>query len=361
MLYKLLILLGFEQLDKTQSKPRTPSASATACAVTEKAAQLLTAEAAPVAYSSEAADRWWDDSLASAWTTVQQIYEAEICDGVVEKEILEQVLVPPVGYLMLKAKVVEELESREDQDGLTFGHDTPRGRANSLGSKQAVAAGSKPLKPSIDTLCQRLGITISRIQWLHHLFESFLQPDEDDPNTVPVCLYPDCPAAIKKAQMRQLMKELRPNMEEVEFEMRFRRIDTDLSNMIEFDEFVMWVREDEVRVGGAAPLQKMSFEELAVVYSESIELVKYVYDHWQDHFPEGEKDDYPKHPRSLQKADVRALVASLTPDMSDADFEMHFQMTTFSQKDTLDFDEVLEVLPLDDLPHEILEGQENDQ
>ena len=102
---------------------------------------------------------------------------------------------------------------------------------------------------------------------------------------------------------------------------KFRRIDVDMSNEVEFDEFVQWVREDEVRVAGAAPLQKMSFEELAVVYGESIELIKYIYDRFQDSFPPEEKDGYPKNPKSLPKAQVRALVSMLAPEMSNgADF-----------------------------------------
>merc|ERR1712232_1277789 len=135
--------------------------------------------------------------------------------------------------------------------------------------------------------------------------------------------------------------------------MRFRRIDTDLSGMVEFDEFVIWVREDEVRVAGAAPLQKMSFEELAMVYGETVEMIKYLYDHFKDQFSPDEQDSYPSQPKGLEKAKVRAIVATLTPDMADADFETAFQLTTFSKKDTLDFDEFLEVLPLDELPDEL--------
>jgi Ca2+-binding EF-hand superfamily protein len=348
LLYKLLILLGFDSLDKTKEKPRTPSAGA----LPESAAQL-SAEVSPEA--AAVGERWWDDELAAAWTTLQEMNQAEICDGVVEQDVLRKVMVPPVGYATLRNKITEELENREDQDGLM---DHESRRPSKANAEESMRIGVIRKKPSIESLCQRLGITMSRMEWLHRLFESFLQPDENDPNAVPVCLYPECPAAIKKVQMRSLMKELRPNMEEVEFEMRFRRIDTDLSGAIEFDEFVYWVREDEVRVAGAAPLQKMSFAELAVVYSESVELIKYLYDRFQDQFPPDEKDDYPKNPRSLGKEQVRSLVNSLTPDMSDAEFETQFQMTTFSKKDTLEFDEFLEVLPLDELPDEIRDAHD---
>jgi hypothetical protein len=353
LLYRLLDLLGFELGNKPKDgKPVSPGPGSLA-----EAAKILTAEDAERS-SSKVGDRWWDDELAKAWTTLQEIHRAEICDGVVEKDVLEKVLVPPVGFLLLRNRVTEELENREEQeDGLGgFGREDSR-----QGSKDVGPAldANRDAKPSIDTLCQRLGVSMSRIEWLHRLFESFLTPDPNDPTSVPVCLYPECPAAISKAQMRALMKEVRPYMEEVEFEMRFRRIDTDLSGTIEFDEFVMWVREDEVRVGGAAPLQKMTFEELAVVYSESVELIKYLHEHWQDQFDNpNEKCGYPAKPKSLPKDKIRALVSSLTPDMSDADFETQFQMTTFSKKDCLDFDEFLEVIPLDELPDEIRDGDD---
>jgi len=344
LVYKLLTLCGFDNLEKKEPKPRTPSPGGPI--MPETAPQLTVDAAAPVAADANQ-ERWWDDVLAAAWTTLQEIHQAEICDGVVEQDVLAQVLVPPAGYSLLRNKILEELENREDQDGLNIGRESRRG------SKEDVVAAAANKKPSIDTLCQRLGITMSRIEWLHRLFESFLERDKNNPDEVPVCLYPEAPAALSKNKMRNLMKELRPDMEEVEFEMRFRRIDVDMSNEVEFDEFVIWVREDEVRVAGAAPLQKMSFEELAVVYGESVELIKYIYDRFQDRFPPEERDGYPKNPKSLPKAEVRALVTSLAPDMSNADFETQFQMTTFSKKDGIEFDEFLEVLPLDDLPEEI--------
>jgi Ca2+-binding EF-hand superfamily protein len=344
MLSKLLTLLGFDSLDKSKEKPRTPSS-----AVVPEAAPLLSS-ADDKQVSATAGEKWWDDELAGAWTTLQEMSSVEIADGVVEQEMLESVLVPPVGYPAQRTKIVEELEKRQDQDDV-IEKDRSSRRNSFAGVVDAVL--DKRKKPSIDSLCELLGITMSRMVWLHRLFESFLQPDEKNPGVVPVCLYPETPAAITKVQMRALMKELRPSMEEVEFEARFRRIDQDLSGMVEFDEFVMWVREDEVRVGGAAPLQKMSFEELAIVYSESVELIKYLHDQFQEVFPAGEIDDYPANPRSLGKSEVRDLMSSLAPELNDAQFETEFQMVTFSKKDNLEFDEFLELLPMDELPDEI--------
>lgn len=338
---RLLVLLGFESLDKTKEKFRTASSNA----LPEIAKQLSSDNAG----SKETADgeRWWDDELAAAWTTLQEIYQAEIADGVVEQEVLSKVLVPPVGFHMLRSKILDEIESREDAGGLGNLE-----RAISIGG-EAMRVGGASKKPSVDLLCERLGVTMSRMEWLHRLFESFLEPDPKNPGVPPVCLYPDAPASIKKDHMRALMKELRPTMEEVEFEARFRRIDSDGSNQIEFDEFVMWVREDEVRVAGAGAMEKMTFEELAVVYSQTVDLIKYLHQTFEDAFPLGDRDGYPSEPKSLGKAEVRQLVARLAPEMSDAEFETQFQITTFSKKDTLEFDEFLEILPIEELPAEI--------
>lgn len=347
LLVRLLVLLGFDSLVKTRSKPASAGPGGAPLPATLHP-QLLGADD-PERSASKVGERWWDDDLAKAWMTLQELHGAEICDGVVEREVLDKVLVPPVGYLLLKTQVAEFMENTEENEAMVSEGSR---RVSGADAAQILAMGKKP---SIATLCARLGVSMSRMEWLHRLFESFLQPDENDPTAVPVCLYPDCPAAIKKVQMRSLMKELRPSMEEVEFEMRFRRIDVDMSNMVEFDEFVTWVREDEVRVAGAEPLNKMSFEELAVVYDESVELIKYLHAQFQDQFPPDERDNYPKDAKSLSKDAVRALVSSLTPDMSDADFETQFQMTTFSKKDTLEFDEFLEIIPMYDLPDEIRE------
>jgi Ca2+-binding EF-hand superfamily protein len=345
LLFRLLILLGFESVDKSKEKSRTQTPSPSSPPQTApQLSQSPSKTETPVA--AEVGERWWDDVLASAWTTLQEIHQSDLVDGVVERECLQKVLVPPAAYAALRRQIVEEVENREDQEGAAMREDMKNmeHRGNSK-----TAAMSK--KPRFDTLCQRLGVTMTRMEWLHRLFESYLQPTEDDPH--PMCLYPESPGAISKAHMRSLMKELRPAMEEVEFEARFRRIDQDLSGTVEFDEFVTWVREDEVRPMGAAPLQKMTFEELAVIYDESLELIMYLYDQFQDCLPEGVKGGYPSNPRSLGKTVVRGLVSSLTPDMSDAEFETHFQMTTFSKKDTLEFDEFLEVLAFEQLPEEI--------
>jgi len=309
--------------------------------------------AKPEGEAAKAHGRWWDDELASAWSTIQEIHRADITDGVVEREMLEKVMVQPVGFIMLKNKMIDELDRRAaDGDQLFVGSRRP--------SQVETVVLGKGLsnKPSIETLCQRLGITMARMEWLHRLFESFLEPDPDKPGVVPCCLYPECPAAIKKDQMRQLIMEVRPDMEDQEFESRFRRIDVDQSGMVEFDEFVTWVREDEVRVAGAAPSQKMSFVELAQVYDEDIQLIHYLHRCFQDRFDDDDVDDYPKRPVGLEKTKVRALVSSLTPSMTDGEFETHFQMVTFQKKDNLDFDEFLEVLPFDQLPVEILTAEE---
>merc|ERR1712048_1513447 len=116
---------------------------------------------------------------------------------------------------------------------------------------------------------------MARIGWLHQLFESYLQneeidDDEDDDEEekrkkAVRCHYPHNPASISKDKMRQLVEEVNPDMEDDEFESRFRRIDSDGSGVIEFDEFVGWIYTDDIAVVGSAN-RKMPIEELATAH-----------------------------------------------------------------------------------------------
>jgi hypothetical protein len=320
LLFRLLMLLGFETIIKEKDAKET---------------------------KENGGEKWWDDELASCWATLQQLHCAELCDGVVEAEVLDKAMVPPVGYILLKNRVLEELENRDEEAGLD------PSRLIRLAGRDEVAysaiQGNK--KPSKRELCQKLHITTARIEWLHRLFQSFVR--DGSPGTV--CNYPEDPAAINKTQMAELMREVRPEMDDTEFEMRFRRIDEDCSGRIEFDEFVYWVGEDEVRVNNEAPLEKMPFEDLAHVFDQSVELIKYLHDRFQDRLPEGEQDDYPQNACSLPLEEIRALVMSLAPSVSDSQFQKNLDATIFSAKVALAFDEFLEVLPFDELPQEIQE------
>merc|ERR1712125_177882 len=115
--------------------------------------------------------------------------------------------------------------------------------------------------------------------------------------------------------MRDLMGEVRPEMEEPEFAAKFKRIDSDGSNVIEFDEFVIWVREDEIHISGGANEHRMTFEELAHHHLEPVALIKYLYSTFKGAMPEPEDDEdedqYPNNPKPLAKEEVWGLVKML--------------------------------------------------
>merc|ERR1719378_95527 len=168
----------------------------------------------------------------------------------------------------------------------------------------------------MDALCVRLGMTMPRLKWLHELFESYLtgasEWSEEDDKPPPTCNYPDNPAFLTKEQMRELMKEVKPDIAEDEFGARFQRIDEDSSGKIEFDEFVTWVREDEVKIVGSST-RKYNFEELAGMHNQHIEVIKYLYSCFQEQLPDGEEDHYPENPVAMAKARVKTLATILTP------------------------------------------------
>jgi len=278
---------------------------------------------------------------------LQQMHGAEICDGVVEAEVLEMVIVPEVGFLILRNRVLEEMENRDDDADLDPSR-LDRSAAREEAANSALRGNKKPTKHE---LCQQLHITSARMEWLYRLFQSYVK----DGNPEAVCNYPDDPAAINRDQMFELLREVRPEMGEEEFNMRFRRIDQDRSGEIEFDEFVSWVGEDEIRVNNEAPLQKMPFEDLAFIFDQSVDLIQYLHDRFQDRLPEGEHDEYPHDAHTLPLEEIRALLTSLAPSVTDAQFKKSLEGTIFVAKTELAFDEFLEILPFDSLPDEIKE------
>jgi len=312
LLADLLILLGFESLRTAEPEP----------------------------------ERFWDGNLACAWQVCQEMFKVEIADGVVEREVLERLIVPPVGFMMLRGMVEDELERRNDTPG-------SKDKDDDDDAAMALASGGK--KPSMDELGMKFGMTMARIDWLHQLFESFLPPDPNaGPNDPPpCCLYPDCPAAIPKAQMKNLISEMKPDLTEAEFEMRFSRIDEDGSGMVEFDEFVQWIYTDDVKVAGSAGGAKMSFDELADMHGETIEMIKYIYSTFVDTLGEGQVDRYPEQPGALTREESARLCKVLAPRMSQTDFEESFDRVDLDAKGQLDFDEFLEVVDLDELPAEL--------
>ncbi|CAE8662617.1 unnamed protein product, partial [Polarella glacialis] len=180
---------------------------------------------------------------------------------------------------------------------------------------------------------------------------SFLPPAEDG-GLPPCCLYPEFPAAIGKKQMFALMSEVQPGLSMPEFEARFRRIDNDGSGMIEFDEFVTWVRDDEVQVVGVSS-RKMTFEELAANFGEDVVCIQYCYKCFQDALPEGAVCTYPREPYGCDESECWQLVGVLTPNKQRKDFDKDFAAIDVNKKGSLTFDEFLEILDFEDLPAEL--------
>eukprot|EP00927_Polykrikos_kofoidii_P029584 TRINITY_DN25569_c0_g1_i1.p1 TRINITY_DN25569_c0_g1~~TRINITY_DN25569_c0_g1_i1.p1 ORF type:complete len:767 (+),score=197.63 TRINITY_DN25569_c0_g1_i1:64-2364(+) len=297
-------------------------------------------------------ERWWTAELANAWTVLQDLFGAELADGVVERDCLEQALVEPSGIVRLKRQVEDELEREENEEEGHLGIIQRNASFDEVCHAGGVGKPKQKVKASFEELSHRLGMTMARLKWLHELFVGFLQGEEEEENSdTRTCGYPENPAALEKAQMKALMQEVRPGIGEDEFQARFKRIDEDSSGLIEFDEFVIWVREDEVRIVGASS-RKMSLEELAEIHVEPIEVIRYLHGCFQDQFPEGTVDDYPRKPAGLPKHEVKQLLSILTPDMTDEDFETSFHLVDINQKERLDFDEFLEVIDLEELPRD---------
>lgn len=292
-------------------------------------------------------ESWWTADKANAWTILQEMHHAELADGVVERETLEKVLVPPTGFMSLKLKIADELERRAEAKGEM---------EHLLMDDMRRVPSSNPLgkKPSLEQLSDRLGMSLSRIEWLHQLFESYMDPDPENPDELPEDTYPDNPGFINKVKMKELILEVQPDLGEHEFDARFQRIDQDCSGRVEFDEFVTWIHADEVRVVGGSN-KKMTFEELAAAHDEALEVIMYLYNCFQDALPEGAVDQYPDAPEGLNKDELKDLIMILTPNVSADDAYQGFDSVDVDGKERLDFDEFLEVLNMDELPQELRE------
>jgi Ca2+-binding EF-hand superfamily protein len=272
---------------------------------------------------------------------LQELHHAELADGVVEREVLSRVIIPPKGFLVLRSKVEDEFEREMVDSGAKLESPIRKGLA--------VVPRKSHSKPTFEQLSQRLSMTNSRLRWLHQLFESHLVGDHDGQETY--CGYPEKPASISKLHMRNLMMEVKPTITEAEFEARFARIDEDCSGHIEFDEFVVWLREEEVKVEMRGT--RKSFEELAECYSVTPEVIRYLHNHFESMINDGE-DGYPQKPLPIATSDAFTLIQQLTPNETWEHFNAHVYVVDTTGKKSLDFDEFLEVLDFDQLPPELL-------
>lgn len=129
------------------------------------------------------AETWWDQSRADGWAIIQKAHHADMSDGVVERTILEEVLVKPVGFMVLKSRIEDEKDA-----GAVLFEDNQR-RMSSMVKIEVK-------KPSMEQLCKRLSMSMSRMIWLHQLFESYLTPGGND--TLVACFYPGPSEHVKE-------------------------------------------------------------------------------------------------------------------------------------------------------------------
>jgi len=206
------------------------------------------------------------------------------------------------------------------------------------------------MKPTMEALCRKFGLTMARMEWLHEQFEGFLPKNPDgSPQTDD---YPDNPAALSKDDMKGLFADIMPEMTLATFEKRFEEIDTDGSGEIEFDEFVEWLREDEIEMTGPTGDVKPTFEQLAKRFSVPTERIEHLHNMFENFLPEGEKDSYPEEPKSLSKDKIRDLLVEVAPDLSEEEFEEQFGLIDLDESGNIEFDEFLEFLDFEEIAGE---------
>lgn len=291
---------------------------------------------APSAEEQSGEQHWWTPALRHPWKVLQQLHGVKDANGIVEREILLAVTCPPENFINLKKKVETQFEvqaenGEDEEDPVSI-----------------VAAVSN--KPSFEQLGKQLKMTRGRLDFFHELFSGFVQ--QIDPSKE--CAYPECPASLDKQTMYNMISELQPNITPAEFEARFRRIDTDGSGLIEFDEFVGWMYDDDVAVIGMS-VKKLSFEDLAADFEIPLDLVKYIYDCFVNELDEEVVDHYPDKPAAMPYDTMWMLINTLTPSAQKAEFDIAFRQIDVEKTNACTFDEVLEVLDFQALPKELRE------
>jgi hypothetical protein len=286
-------------------------------------------------------DPWWTDDLADAWEIMQELSDMETVDGVVEKEVLRKVLVPPAGFMLLKSRVEGELSQLKLSNDAQMHH---KRIPEEVGQEEHNDG-----KPSFDALCKRLSMTMARMLWLHKIWESYVQESGDAQR----CLYPQNPAQLKKQHVQEMMAELLPHLTTDEFEECFQKIDSDGNGTLEFDEFVVWISEDEVRLRGSIGYQG-SFEHLALDHDEPLALIMRLYDQFCELLPKDIKDHYPTQPAKLHMDAALSATEALNPPKEDEDVASRWDLVDEDgSRDSVHFGEFLEMLDFAELPAEL--------
>eukprot|EP00913_Durusdinium_trenchii_P028707 g26923.t1 len=258
-------------------------------------------------------DRWWDPTMKSSWKILQAACGAQRT-GNVDAEVLQRLLPKPEEFISIKKKVDAELR-RIAENG------PEEARLETVMEEQ-----EKKPKPSMEERSEHGAETAA-------------------------------PSVIDKKTMFLLLKQVQSNINEAEFEARFRRLDQDSSGVIEFDEFVRWVHDDEVEVIGSAE------KELANDMDVSIKLIMYVYDCFKFELGTSQVDEYPKTCAVLNRDQACNLAQILVTKLAKKKFDKYWEMVDVDKKERLGvvtFDDFCELLDFEDMAEDVLTKYNSD-
>jgi hypothetical protein len=241
LLSKLLIVLGFKSLpdpDFVQAS-RGNKAPTVSRGGKEEEALLEKLDM----------EQWWEDPALTCWQIVQRAGDTEVQDGVVDRASLQFAL-DMENYATVSKAITRE---REKEELLGLGDvvaDVAKRQAQQRAQQEAQEELERQMAEEVEKakggrkmtyaeLCKEYDISITRLEWLHDQFRSFLPEGVEDK-------YPVDPASLTKVEMRDLYADLKPEMDDATFETAFVEIDKDGSGEIEFDEFVFWLFLEEI-------------------------------------------------------------------------------------------------------------------
>jgi Ca2+-binding EF-hand superfamily protein len=241
LMTKLLIVLGFKSLpdpDFVQSSKGQKSTTVSRGGKEEEA--LL---------EKLDSEQWWEDPALTCWQIIQRAGDTEVQDGVVDKASLQFAL-DVENYASVFKAVTREREKEELMGLGDVVADVAKRQAQVRAEQEAqeelekqmakeMANAKEGRKMTYAELCKEYDISVTRLEWLHEQFRAFLPEGVVD-------TYPVNAAALSRAEMRDLYADLKPEMQDEDFEAAFVEIDKDGSGEIEFDEFVFWLFLEEI-------------------------------------------------------------------------------------------------------------------
>jgi len=242
LIIKLLIVLGFKSLPdpdfvQASKSDRRNTTVSRGGKEEEELLQKLDNEA------------WWEDPALTCWQIIQRAGDTEVQDGIVDRASLNFAL-DVENYASVIKAVTREREKEELMGLGDVVADVAKRQAQlraeqdaqeELEKQMANAAASEKMgrKMTYAELCKEYDISVTRLEWLHEQFRSFLPEGVVDN-------YPVDSASLSKVEMRDLYADLKPDMNDSDFETAFVEIDKDGSGEIEFDEFVFWLFLEEI-------------------------------------------------------------------------------------------------------------------